>query len=119
MSVRDAIPLIRWHHERPDGHGYPDGLHGDQIPLLVRMLSVADVYDSLSSDRPYRNKMPHETCLRILRETALDGGLDPELVATLEEIVPCAPESDLNAETALLTPVVPSRHKDVFLRPQV
>ena len=85
-SVRDAIPLIRWHHERPDGNGYPDRLRGEQIPLLVRILSVADVYDSLASDRPYRSRMPFEECMAILRETALDGGLDPELVAILAEI---------------------------------
>src|SRR5204862_8058387 len=49
-SLQDAVPLIRSHHERLDGRGYPDGLRGEAIPLLVRVLSVADVYDSLSSD---------------------------------------------------------------------
>jgi putative two-component system response regulator len=82
-SVRDALPLIRWHHERLDGKGYPDGLAGDQIPLLVRILSVADVYDSLASDRPYRPRIPHEGCLKILRENAENGGLDPVLVDRL------------------------------------
>src|SRR5262249_40392938 len=53
-SLRDVIPLVRWHHERPDGRGYPDGLAGDAIPFLVRILSVADVYDALTSPRPYR-----------------------------------------------------------------
>jgi putative two-component system response regulator len=86
-SVRDAIPLIRWHHERPDGRGYPDGLRGDQIPLLVRVLSVADVYDSLSSERPYRNKIPHDQCMEILREAAFEGGLDPELVALFADLI--------------------------------
>src|SRR4051812_33778706 len=57
-SVRDTIPLIRWHHERMDGKGYPDGLPGARIPLLVRALSVADVFDALSSDRPYRAGLP-------------------------------------------------------------
>jgi putative two-component system response regulator len=80
-SVRDAVPLIRWHHERLDGGGYPDGLCGEQIPLLVRILSVCDVYDSLSSERPYRAPIPHERCLEMLRENALGGGLDPDLVA--------------------------------------
>lgn len=81
VSMRDAIPLIRWHHERLDGLGYPDGLRGDEIPLLVRILSVCDVYDSLASDRPYRSSIPHHVCLEILRDNALGGGLDPELVA--------------------------------------
>jgi putative two-component system response regulator len=86
-TVRDALPLIRWHHERPDGRGYPDGLRGEQIPLLVRMLSVADVYDSLASERPYRGAIAHTVCLQILRDTALDGGLDPELVAAFADLV--------------------------------
>lgn len=79
-SVRDAVPMIRWHHERLDGRGYPDGLFGASIPLLVRILSVADVYDSLSSARPYRAAIPHQQCLEILRRDASGGGLDPELV---------------------------------------
>ncbi len=79
-SVRDAVPMIRWHHERLDGRGYPDGLFGAAIPLLVRILSVADVYDSLSSARPYRAAIPHPQCLEILRRDAAGGGLDPELV---------------------------------------
>jgi putative two-component system response regulator len=87
-SVRDAIPLIRWHHERLDGRGYPDGLRGDEIPRLVRILSVCDVYDSLASDRPYRAAIPHNRCLEMLRENALDGGLDPDLVALFADLMP-------------------------------
>ncbi len=87
LTVRDAVPLIRSHHERLDGQGYPDGLKGDDIPLLVRILSVADVYDSLASDRPYRSRMPHEACVQLLRETAQGGGLDAELVALFEEVL--------------------------------
>ena len=79
-SIRETIPIIRWHHERLDGRGYPDGLFGGAIPLLTRILSVADVYDALSSERPYRSALSHEHCLRILREDAAGGGLDPEVV---------------------------------------
>jgi putative two-component system response regulator len=86
-SVRDAVPLIRWHHERLDGKGYPDGLAGEQIPRLVRILSVSDVYDSLSSERPYRGPIPHERCLQILRDDALSGGLDLDLVLVFSEVV--------------------------------
>jgi putative two-component system response regulator len=79
-SIRDAVPLIRWHHERLDGRGYPDGLRGADIPLLVRLLAVADVYDSLASKRPYRSAIPHDFCLELLRSNAANGGLDPWLV---------------------------------------
>jgi putative two-component system response regulator len=80
QSIRATIPLIRWHHERMDGRGYPDGLFGGAIPLLARILSVADVYDALSSERPYRPALPHEQCLGILQADAQSGGLDGELV---------------------------------------
>ena len=87
-SMKDVIPLIRWHHERCDGRGYPDGLRGDEIPLLVRILSVADVYDALSSKRPYRDAIPHRECLRLLSENASKGGLDPDLVRLILRIDP-------------------------------
>jgi len=86
-SVRDAVPLIRWHHERLDGRGYPDGLFGGSIPLLVRILSVSDVYDSLASARPYRGAIPHPQCLEILRRDAVSGGLDSELVEAFSKVV--------------------------------
>jgi putative two-component system response regulator len=79
-SCRDLVPIIRWHHERADGRGYPDGLTAAQIPLLVRVTSVADVYDALRSDRPYRHGLPHAECLTVLRQDAAGGGLDGELV---------------------------------------
>jgi putative two-component system response regulator len=86
-SARDLVPLIRWHHERLDGKGYPDGLAGADIPPLVRTLSVADVYDALSSDRPYRPAMPHERCRAVMTEDAAGGGLDPDLVRAFFEAV--------------------------------
>jgi putative two-component system response regulator len=78
--IHDIIPLIRWHHERMDGRGYPDGLRGEEIPQLVRLLAVSDVYDALASKRPYRDAMPHAQCLQELCANAAGGGLDPELV---------------------------------------
>ena len=79
-ALRDVVPLVRWHHERCDGRGYPDGIGASAIPPLVRVLSVADVYDALSSDRPYRGALPHSECLARLRQNAAEGGLDAHLV---------------------------------------
>jgi putative two-component system response regulator len=87
-SVRDLLPIVRWHHERLDGKGYPDGIAGDQIPLLVRIVSVADVYDAVRSDRPYRGGLPHDACLTILRKDAAGGSLDPKLVDEFCKIEP-------------------------------
>ena len=88
QSMQDVIPLIRWHHERIDGQGYPDRLAGDAIPFLVRVLAVADVYDALASKRPYREALPHAQCLFELRTTAAGGGLDSELVECFSDIPP-------------------------------
>jgi putative two-component system response regulator len=79
-SIREVIPFIRWHHERMDGGGYPDGIFGGSIPLAVRVLSVADVFDALASERPYRPPLPLEECEQIMRGDSASGGLDPELV---------------------------------------
>src|SRR5260370_860259 len=87
-SLKDVIPLIRSHHERLDGSGYPDGLRGEEIPLLVRVLSVADCYDAMSSRRPYRGPLSHAECSRILRADAMAGKLDSALVECFMEISP-------------------------------
>jgi putative two-component system response regulator len=111
-TLRDALPLVRHHHERRDGRGYPDGLAGDAIPRLVRVLAVADVFDSLSHERPYRSALPHPLCLSVLRENALGGGLDPELVALFSEAVAPTPEAAARAvrrPAPFLFPAAPAR----------
>ena len=80
QSLNDSLPIIRWHHERWDGGGYPDGLAGEDIPFLVRILSVGDVYDALRSARPYRPAIPHHQCIEMLKQDSAEGGLDPSLV---------------------------------------
>jgi HD-GYP domain-containing protein (c-di-GMP phosphodiesterase class II) len=70
---------VRHHHERFDGMGYPDGLKGDMIPLLARIISVADTYDALTSKRSYRDAFPHEQAIAML--TAIRGTqLDPDVL---------------------------------------
>jgi putative two-component system response regulator len=87
QALHEVIPLVRWHHERPNGRGYPDGLSGEEIPYLVRILSVADVFDALHSERPYRPAMPVPACLQILNKSALAGDLDPDLARCFTEII--------------------------------
>ena len=71
--------ILRHHHERYDGSGYPDGLRGEAIPLGARIVAVADIYDALTSERPYRHRLPHAEAVRYLRT---EGGrtLDEHLV---------------------------------------
>jgi HD-GYP domain-containing protein (c-di-GMP phosphodiesterase class II) len=81
----ELLPMIRHHHERFDGGGYPDRLAGDDIPLLARILSVCDAYDALTNDRPYRPRQSHDAALAILRQGA-GRQWDPRVVRlALEE----------------------------------
>lgn len=74
-----AVPIVRHHHERWDGRGYPDGLAGDGIPIGARLIAVADSYDAMTSDRSYRSALPHETAIAELR--AMSGTqFDPRIV---------------------------------------
>ncbi len=79
-SFRHVLPLIRHHHERMNGTGYPDGLSGDQIPLIVRVLQIVDICDALTSDRSYRQTMSLPGALTVLYEEAARGWLDEDLV---------------------------------------
>jgi putative two-component system response regulator len=74
-----VLPIIRHHHERHDGSGYPDGLRGDEIPLTAAILQLADVYDALTTDRPYRKASSPEFALQIMDEEATRGWWDRNL----------------------------------------
>jgi putative two-component system response regulator len=82
-----VLPLIRHHHEKLDGSGYPDGLKGGEISLPVRITSVVDVYDALATRRSYKEPMPTARCLEILREEAAKGWWDREVVEALARLV--------------------------------
>jgi putative two-component system response regulator len=75
-SLRNILPVIRHHHERMDSSGYPDGLRGEQIPLPARIVQVADIYDALTTERPYRIALASGEALEILRQEALHGWID-------------------------------------------
>jgi len=83
--IEMGIEVTRWHHERWDGGGYPDGLAGEEIPLSARILAVADCYDGIRSRRRYKAAIPHEeTCEMILRESG--DHFDPVVTAVFEKL---------------------------------
>ena len=79
-SMRDVLPIIRHHHERWNGSGYPDGLAGPAIPLTARVLQVADVFDALTTERPYRQPLTPADALNLLRQEVAGGFWDPTVV---------------------------------------
>jgi diguanylate cyclase (GGDEF)-like protein/putative nucleotidyltransferase with HDIG domain len=82
-----VAPLIRSHHERWDGCGYPSGLRGDKIPIGARILAVVDCFDALTSERPYRRAMAPDAALELLRDEA-GKAFDPRIVAQFTELLP-------------------------------
>lgn len=85
-TLAPVLPIIRHHHERLDGTGYPDGLRGDEIPLLARILSVADVFDALTSTRPYKEARTPAQALAIVQDEARCGWRDRDVVAVLTDL---------------------------------
>ena len=87
ISLRDLIPIVKYHHERIDGRGYPEGLMGNDIPLAAKIVAIADTYHALTSDRPYRKGMNIEKAISILEEGA-GTQWDADLVRTFVQIAP-------------------------------
>jgi len=85
-SLRRILPVIRHHHEKMDGSGYPDGLRGEAIPLKARILQIADIYDALTTNRPYRGALPPEEALQTLYTEAGNGWLDASVVLKFSQI---------------------------------
>lgn len=90
LRVLQAVrPIVRHHHERLDGSGYPDGLSGSAVPLLAQVIAIVDIYDALTSARPYRESIDSQRAIETLRMEAARGWRDADLVEeftlTLEE----------------------------------
>jgi putative nucleotidyltransferase with HDIG domain len=88
----EIADVVRSHHERIDGMGYPDGIHGDKIPLLARIIGVADAYDAMTSDRPYREALPSRVA-RMRLAQAVGTQFDTGVVAAFEAILATADEN--------------------------
>jgi putative two-component system response regulator len=86
-SFRSVRPIIRWHHERLDGSGYPDGLRGDAIPLNAQVIGIVDVYDAITTQRPYQRAQSIGDAVAVLRAQANRGWRRPDVVEEFVAIV--------------------------------
>jgi putative two-component system response regulator len=92
-SMRRTVDIIRHHHEKWDGSGYPSGLSGEEIPLLARVFQVVDVFDALITQRPYKKALPMEEAIQIMCAEAAKGFWDPHVMDTFLEIVRVEPSA--------------------------
>ena len=83
--IKVGYQICRWHHERYDGRGYPDGLKGDDIPIAAQIVSMADVYDALTSDRVYKKAYSHETAISMIKNGEC-GAFNPILIECLDDV---------------------------------
>jgi putative two-component system response regulator len=102
--LKPVLPIIRHHKEHWDGTGYPDGLHGDAIPLGAQIVGIVDVYTALTSDRPYRKAVSHAKAIASLREQVRQGWLNGDLV---ERFIACLEASDHSHEVTPSAPADP------------
>lgn len=99
-TMRGTIDIVQRHHERWNGSGYPDGLKGEGIPLLARVFQILDIYDALSSERPYKPAFPEDKVIRIMEEETSKGYWDPDLMTRFFELLKNEP-SQLRNQSAL------------------
>lgn len=99
-AFADVLGIVRHHHERFNGHGYPDGLGGDRIPRLARVTAVADVYDALVSDRPYRRRWEVDRTVRYIAHSR-NIHFDPEVVAAFLELAGSADWAEATRDTMI------------------
>lgn len=109
-SLQDVRPIIRSHHERYDGSGYPDGLIGDDIPLGAQILSVADAYDAMTTTRPYKNAISGDDAIEELWEDVRRGWRRPDLVSAFAV---ASTQGMLNVETESANAQVVNQPADV------
>ncbi len=115
-ALKDAVPIILHHHERYSGHGYPFGLRGNDIPLGARIVAIADAYDAMTNDRPYKRAMTHDSAIAELRRHA-GTQFDPELVTLFCDLFANhAPTPDpavlaITAPAAAMSAVHPERRR--------
>ena len=95
-SFRLVLPIIRHHHEKLDGSGYPDGLRGDAIPITARILQIVDVYDALTTERPYKHAFSITDALQTMKEEVAKGWWDPHIFEQFEQLMRSGTEDSLS-----------------------
>ncbi|MCI0457949.1 MAG: response regulator [Gemmataceae bacterium] len=95
-SFRSVLPIIRHHHEKYNGTGYPDGLKGEDIPLTARVLQIVDVYDALTTARPYKRALTREEALEVMEQEVAKGWWDPQLFELFRRLSLLPPSSNGN-----------------------
>ncbi|MCI8360494.1 MAG: response regulator [Clostridiales bacterium] len=95
--IKVAYEICRWHHERYDGRGYPDGLKGDEIPISAQVVALADVYDAMTSERVYKRAMPHEDAIQFILEGKC-GVFNPLVLECLTDIADGLREALVSSE---------------------
>ncbi len=86
-TFHDVLPIVRWHHEKPNGKGYPDGIGGDELPLNPRITAVADCFDALTTIRPYHQALSPLDAMAIITEAVARDEFDREAAAVMKELV--------------------------------
>jgi putative nucleotidyltransferase with HDIG domain len=112
----DVASVVRHHHERIDGEGYPDGIEGDKIPLLSKIIAVADAYNAMTSDRPYRDGMPSRVA-RLRLAQAVENQFDTSVVAAFEAILATSDDAYRTATSESFRPGQPSTSDEVASSP--
>ena len=110
--VKTAHDICRWHHERYDGHGYPDGLKGDEIPISAQIVALADVYDALTSERVYKKAYSHDVAIHMILNGEC-GTFNPLLMQCLEAIADVIEEEFKNKTST--SPSQPKRINEAML----
>ena len=95
-TMKSVLPIIRGHQERWDGSGYPDGLKGEEIPFLTRIVTIVDFYDALSTERPYRRALTNDECFAIMREETKRGKWPPDLIEKFISMIKETVEEETN-----------------------
>src|SRR5437764_1671102 len=99
-SFQMVLPIIRHHHEKMNGSGYPDGLQGEDIPITARVLTIVDVYDALTTERPYKKALGEDQALAVIKKEVKKGWWDPRLFDAFHEMMQIKLPDNLAAQAA-------------------